>query len=73
MSRIASIRSADISSSLQKRLYKEEHIFEDYYLSDNVYFRLKQAYLAYVSREYIVYGRNLEKCVFEIIANECEE
>lgn len=54
-------------------LYKEEHIFEDYYLSDNVYFRLKQAYLAYVSREYIVYGRNLEKCVFEIIANECEE
>ena len=36
-------------------------------------FRLKQAYLAYVSREYIVYGRNLEKCVFEIIANECEE
>ena len=34
---------------------------------------LKQAYLAYVSREYIVYGRNLEKCVFEIIANECEE
>ena len=54
-------------------LYKEEHIFEDYYLSDNVYFRLKQAYLAYVSREYIVYGRNLEKCVFEIIANECDQ
>ena len=54
-------------------LFGEEHIFEDYYLSDNVYFRLKQAYLAYVAREYIVYGRNLEKCVFEIIANECEE
>ena len=42
-------------------LYEEEHIFEDYYLSDNVYFRLKQAYLAYVTREYIVYGRSLEK------------
>ena len=45
-------------------LYKEEHIFEDYNLSDNVYFRLKQAYLAYVSREYIEYGRNLKKCEF---------
>ena len=54
-------------------LYEEEHIFEDYYLSDNVYFRLKQAYLAYVTREYIVYGRSLEKCVFEIIANECDQ
>ena len=37
-----------------ENLFKEEPIFEDYYLSDNVYFRLKQAYLAYVSREYVV-------------------
>ena len=56
-----------------ENLFQEEKIFEDYYLSDNVYFRLKQAYLAYVSREYVVYGRDLEASVFDIIANECDE
>ncbi len=56
-----------------ENLFQEEKIFEDYYLSDNVYFRLKQAYLAYVSREYVVYGRELEASVFDIIANECDE
>ena len=30
-------------------------------LSGNVYFRLKQAYLAYVSREYVTKGRVLQK------------
>lgn len=54
-------------------LFGEEHIFEDYYMSDIVYFRLKQAYLAYVSREYVVGGRKLDKCVFEIIAQEFEQ
>src|SRR5699024_5735471 len=54
-----------------ENLFDEERIFEDYYISGNVYFRLKQAYLAYVSREYVVWGRELETCVFEIIANEC--
>ena len=47
--------------------------FEDYYLSDTAYFRLKQAYLAFVSREYILYGRELETCVFRIIARECDQ
>lgn len=56
-----------------ENLFQEERIFEDYYLSDTVYFRLKQAYLAYVSREYVVYGRELESSVFDIIANECDE
>ncbi len=56
-----------------ENLFREEKIFEDYYLSGNAYFRLKQAYLAYVSKEYIVLGRELEKSVFEIIANECEK
>lgn len=56
-----------------ENLFQEEKIFEDYYLSDNVYFRLKQAYLAYVSREYVVFGRDLEASVFDIIANECDE
>ena len=54
-------------------LFDEEDIFEDYYLSDNAYFRLKQAYLAYVSREYMVEGRELKHCVFEMIANECDQ
>lgn len=54
-------------------MFEEERIFEDYYMSDNVYFRLKQAYLAYVSRQYVVEGREIERCVFEIIANECEK
>ncbi len=56
-----------------ENLFQEEPIFEDYYRSDNVYFRLKQAYLAYVSREYVVCARNLEPIVFDIIANECDE
>src|SRR5699024_3188334 len=56
-----------------ENLFDEERIFEDYYISGNVYFRLKQAYLAYVSREYVVWGRELETCVFEIIANECDQ
>lgn len=55
-----------------ENLFCEEKIFEDYYLSDNAYFRLKQAYLAYVSREYVVYEREVDKCVFDIIVNECE-
>ena len=54
-------------------LFDEEKIFEDYYLADNVYFRLKQAYLAYVSREYVMYDRDLDLCVFEIIAHECDQ
>ena len=56
-----------------ENLFEEEEIFEDYYISGNVYFRLKQAYLAYVSREYMVSGRVLKPCVFEIIANECDQ
>lgn len=56
-----------------ENLFQEEEIFEDYYMSDNVYFRLKQAYLAYVSREYVVYGRSLKSCVFDMIANECDK
>ena len=54
-------------------LFQEEEVFEDYYLSDNVYFRVKQAYLAYVSKQYVVEGRILKSVVFEIIANECDK
>ena len=50
-------------------MFGEEEIFEDYY-DGRTYFRLKQAYLAYVSREYVVNGRQVKGCVFSIIANE---
>ena len=56
-----------------EHLFTEEKIFEDYYLGDNVYFRLKQAYLAYVAKQYVVEGRMLDAIVFEIIANECDK
>lgn len=52
-------------------LLKEEKIFEDYYVSDSVYFRVKQAYLAYVCKEYLLNGRKLDPIVFEIVLNEC--
>lgn len=54
-------------------MFGEEKIFEDYYISNNVYFRVKQAYLAYVSKEYVVRGREVDRCIFEIIANECDK
>lgn len=54
-------------------MFREEKIFEDYYLSKNVYFRIRQAYLAFVSREYVVRERKADSCVFEMIANDCEK
>ena len=54
-------------------LFGEEKVFEDYYMGDNVYFRLKQAYLTYVAKQYVVEGRILDSIVFEIIANECDK
>lgn len=56
-----------------ENLFQEEEIFEDYYINDMVYFRLKQAYLSYVSREYVVYERELKESIFHIIAHECEK
>lgn len=50
-------------------MFGEEEIFADYY-EGRTYFRLKQAYLAYVSREYVVCGRQVKGCIFAIIANE---
>lgn len=51
-------------------MFGGEEIFIEYYLTGNAYFRLKQAYLAYVSREYLVYGRQTDSRIFEIIVNE---
>lgn len=56
-----------------ENVFGEEKIFEDYYQSSNAYFRLKQAYLAFVSREYILRGRELDECIYRIIAQECDK
>ena len=50
-------------------MFGEEEIFADYY-EGRTYFRLKRAYLAYVSREYVVNGRQVKDGIFVIIANE---
>lgn len=51
-------------------MFGEEEIFVDYYLNGNAYFRLKQAYLAFVAKEYMVHERETGSSVFEIIVNE---
>lgn len=50
-------------------VFQEEEIFIDYY-NGGPYFRLKQAYLAYISKEYIVKNRMVHKTIFEIILRE---
>lgn len=51
-------------------MFGEEEIFVDYYVNGNPYFRLKQAYLAYVSREYVVNGREVGSQIFEVMLRE---
>ena len=46
-------------------MFGEEEIFADYY-EGRTYFRLKRAYLAYVSREYVVNGRQVKGCIFAV-------
>ena len=50
-------------------MFKEEDIFEDYY-TGRPYFRLKQAYFAYVSRMYVVRGREISERVIRMIMQE---
>lgn len=51
-------------------MFGEEEIFVDYYINGNPYFRLKQAYLAYVCKEYVVNSRDIGQSMFDIIVNE---
>ena len=53
-------------------LFREEAVFEDYYVG-KPYFRLKQAYLAYVSYQYVVQNRHIHKNIFAIIMKEFSE
>ena len=50
-------------------MFQEEEIFADYY-EGKPYFRLKQAYLAYASYQYVINGKILADSVFEIIRKE---
>ncbi|MDD3360097.1 MAG: DUF5717 family protein [Hespellia sp.] len=52
-----------------EELVGEEGIFEDYY-SEGAYFRLQQAYLNFVAREYVVRNRKIHKGIIDIVCNE---
>ena len=53
-------------------IFQEEEVFEDYYVG-KPYFRLKQAYLAYVSYQYVIWNREISKNIFAIIMKELQE
>lgn len=53
-------------------MFQETEIFEDYYVG-KPYFRLKQAYLAYVSYKYVLENREMHQNIFAIIMKEFRE
>ena len=53
-------------------VFADAQIFEDYY-SEGAYFRLQQAYLAYMSREYVAENRKISRSVIDIICHEYEK
>lgn len=53
-------------------VFADVQIFEDYY-SEGAYFRLQQAYLAYMSREYVAENRKISRSVIDIICQEYEK
>ena len=55
-----------------EELFQEAPIFEQYY-AEGAYFRLQQAYLTYVSREYVVEERRIGRSVIDIICREYEK
>ena len=50
-------------------MYAEEEIIEDYY-AGRPYFRLKQAYLAYVARMYVARGREISERMVRLMLQE---
>lgn len=55
-----------------EEIFGEVAIFEDYY-AEGAYFRLQQAYLAYMAREYVAEERKISKSVIDIICKEYEK
>lgn len=53
-------------------VFGEVGVFEDYY-AEGAYFRLQQAYLAYMSRSYVTENRRIAKSVIDIICKEYEK
>ena len=53
-------------------LFGESAIFEEYY-AEGAYIGLQQAYLAYMSRAYVVENRKISKSVIDIICKEFEK
>ncbi len=55
-----------------EELFGEVPVFEEYY-QEGAYFRLQQAYLAYMSREYVVEERKMSRSIIDIICQEYEK
>lgn len=55
-----------------EELFAEAQVFEEYY-AGGAYFRLQQAYLAYMSRDYVVEERKIGKSIIDIICREYEK
>lgn len=55
-----------------EELFAEVQVFEEYY-AEGAYFRLQQAYLAYMSRGYVVEDRKISKSIIDIICREYEK
>lgn len=55
-----------------EEIFGESAIFEDYY-AEGAYFRLQQAYLAYMAREYVTEERKISKSVIDTICREYEK
>nr|WP_317282377.1 DUF5717 family protein [uncultured Sellimonas sp.] len=54
-----------------EHIFGEEQIFADYY-EGTTYFRLKRAYFAYISREYLLRERQTKECIFDLMEREVE-
>ncbi len=55
-----------------EEMFQEEEIFEDYYMG-KPYFRLKQAYLASVSYQYVIQNREVHTNIFTMMLKEFRE
>lgn len=52
-----------------ENVFREEEIFEDYY-AGRPYFRLKQAYLAYIARAYVTKNRIISEYIIKVMLQE---
>ncbi len=65
-------QNGSLHRCFSEELFQETKVFEAYY-DEGAYFRLQQAYLAYVSREYVVEARKIEKSIIDIICKGSRE